>query len=62
MQIKTDAYKINPGDVVKIYWDGIQVAVTKVKIGWGAVQISNGTDWYGLDGNESVTLVGHFNI
>ncbi len=53
--------EIKAGMIVKIYGGTEQVTVTRMVAKWGAVQITDGTRWYGIGENEVVELVGHFN-
>ncbi len=57
-QIK--AQDIKPGMVIDIY-GGEQVAVERVEVKWGAVQIRDHIQWRGLGENELVTVRGYFN-
>jgi hypothetical protein len=62
-QIK--AQDIQPGMVVDIYSGSgsERVAVSRVLLdGYGAVQIADHIDWYGLGLTELVTVAGYFNV
>jgi len=54
--------EIRRGQILKIHGGTTTVRVEEIKSGAQAVQVRDmGGRWYGLDREESVQLVGHFN-
>lgn len=56
------ARQITAGTVINIYGGSQRVAVERVISKWGSVQVTDGIEWYGLSADETVEVLGHFNI
>ncbi len=52
---------VQPGMIVKTKFSEDNFAVEKVGIKWGSVQVRNHYEWIGLEVDENVELLGHFN-
>jgi hypothetical protein len=55
------AQDIQPGMVIDIY-GAERIAVERVAVKWGAVQIRDHAEWRGLGLDERVTVRGYFNV
>jgi hypothetical protein len=57
---KIQAKDVKAGMVIKTGRDTI--AIDRVVVKWGAVQVDSNGDWRGLELTEVVTLAGYFNL
>jgi hypothetical protein len=57
---KIEAKDIKAGMIVKTSRDTI--AIDRVLIKWGAVQVDSNGDWRGLELTEVVEMAGYFNV